>query len=144
MFNTITACNGGVLTPWAFVSLLIAIIGAIRLAKFNVDDRQTTSFIGLPIPANAIFWIGTIAWIHAHTYPGNLAIAVIIVAVSLLMVSNLPMFSLKFANFDLKENFRRYLLIAAAALFLITDGIPGLAWTILLYILISAVCRRTA
>ncbi len=144
MFNTITACNGGVLTPWAFVALLIAIIGAIRLAKFNVDDRQTTSFIGLPIPANAIFWIGTIAWIHAHTYPGNLAIAVIIVAVSLLMVSNLPMFSLKFANFDLKENFRRYLLIAAAALFLITDGIPGLAWTILLYILISAVCRRTA
>ena len=104
----------------------------------------TTSFIGLPIPANAIFWIGTIAWIHAHTYPGNLAIAVIIVAVSLLMVSNLPMFSLKFANFDLKEKFRGYLLIAAAALFLITDGIPGLAWTILLYILISAVCRRTA
>lgn len=142
MFNTISLYNGGGLNPWAFVALVIAIFGGLRLAKFNVDNRQTTSFIGLPIPANAIFWIGTVAWIHAHTYPGNILMALIIIAVSLLMVSPMPMFSLKFANFDWRENFRRYLLIAAAILFLITDGIPGLAWTILLYILISAVGRR--
>lgn len=142
MYNTIAMYNGNELTPWAFVALIIAIFGAIRLAKFNVDNRQTTSFIGLPIPANAIFWIGMIAWIHAHVYPGNILMSMIILLVSLLMVSSMPMFSLKFANFGWRENFRRYLLLAAAVLFLITDGIPGLAWTILLYILISAAGRR--
>lgn len=142
MFNTIVACNGGQLTAWAFVAVVIALFGGIRLARFNVDERQTTSFIGLPIPANAIFWIGAVAWIHGHAYPGNVAMAAIIVVVSFLMVCNLPMFSLKFSSFGWRENFRRYLLIVAAILFLITEGLPGLSWTILLYILISALGRK--
>ena len=45
-----------------YVALIIPILGAVRLAKFNVDTRQTTSFIGMPIPANAIFWIGFASW----------------------------------------------------------------------------------
>ena len=43
---------------WALSALLIPIFSALRLAKFNIDARQTTSFIGLPVPANALFWIG--------------------------------------------------------------------------------------
>lgn len=131
-------------TPWALTALLIAVLGAVRLARFNIDTRQTTSFIGLPIPSNAIFWIGYIAWIHTHTYPGHIATAIIIIAISLLMVSPLRMFSLKFANFSLRENFRRYLILAAAIIFVACQGLAGLAWTIILYILISALgTRRT-
>lgn len=141
VYNTILYFNPG-FTPWALASLLIVVLGAIRLAKFNIDTRQTTFFIGLPIPANAIFWIGWIAWMHAHTYPGNIATAIIILLVSLLMVSNIRMFSLKFKNFNVRENFRRYVIIIAAILFLITDGIAGLAWTILLYLLISVVYSK--
>lgn len=142
MFNTINEYNGTDFSPWAFIALFIPIIGALRLAKFNIDDRQTTSFIGLPIPACAIFWIGTTGWIQSHTYPGNVALAVIIVVMSLMMVSRMRMFSLKFKNFNFKENFRRYAILAAAILFVATEGIAGFAWTILLYILISAVGRK--
>ena len=130
---------------WVSASaLLIAVMGALRLAKFNVDTRQTTSFIGLPIPANAIFWIGTLAWIDSHAYPGNIAMVILILAVSLLMVSELKMFSLKFANLSWRENVRRYVILAAAVLFVLTEGVSGLAWTIILYILISLLGRKTA
>lgn len=146
MFNTINYFNGNVaaLTPWAFAALYIVVIGGLRLAKFNVDDRQTTSFIGLPIPANAIFWIGTMAWMHAHGYIGNIPTLLLIFIVASLMVSRMRMFSLKFKNFEWRENFRRYVIIGAAILFVITEGVPGLAWTIILYILISAVARKEA
>ncbi len=120
-----------------FVSLFIAVMGALRLAKFNVDTRQTTSFIGLPIPANALFWIGFVAWIRSHTYPGDLAVAAVVVMFSLLMVSNIRMFSLKFKNFGFKENYGRFVLMAAAVCCVLIAGIPGLAWTIVLYILMS-------
>lgn len=125
------------------VSLLIALMGALRLAKFNVDTRQTTSFIGLPIPANAIFWIGTLGWINVHGYPGDIIMTVLIIALSLLMVSELKIFSLKFANLSPRDNVRRYVVLLAAILFVITDGLAGLAWTIVLYILISLLGKKT-
>ena len=143
VYNCIVLNNGGdPFYPWAFVAFVIAACGAMRLAKFNIDTRQTTSFIGLPIPAGAIFWIGMIGWIQSHFYPANWVVALIVVLMSLMMVSNLKMFSLKFKNFRLKENFRRYVIILAAILFVWANGLAGLAWTILLYILISAVGRR--
>lgn len=119
------------------IALFIAVMGALRLAKFNVDTRQATSFIGLPIPANAIFWIGALAWIDSHAYPGDIVMALLIVAISLLMVSELGMFSLKFANLSWRGNVRRYVVLAAAVFFVITEGVSGFAWTIVLYILIS-------
>ena len=117
--------------------------GALRLAKFNVDTRQTTSFIGLPIPANAIFWIGALGWINVHGYPGDIVMCVLIVALSLLMVSEIKMFSLKFHTWGVRENVRRYVIMLAAVLFVITDGVAGLAWTIVLYVLISLLGKRT-
>lgn len=125
------------------IPLMIAVMGALRLAKFNIDTRQATSFIGLPIPANAIFWIGTLAWIESHGYPGDIAMTVLIVIVSLLMVSELKMFSLKFSDLSFRTNVRRYTIIAAAVLFVVTEGIPGLAWTVVLYILISLFGKKT-
>lgn len=141
MYSTICWYNPG-FTPWALVALMIVVCGALRLARFNIDTRQTTSFIGLPIPSNAIFWIGYIGWINTHTYPGNIATTIIIAVISLLMLSPLRMFSLKFKNFKFRKNARRYILIMAAALFVATEGLAGLAWTILFYILASALGRK--
>lgn len=129
--------------PWlCWAALLIPAMGAYRLAKFNVDTRQTTSFRGLPIPANAIFWIGMCGWIERYMYPGTVVMAVLIALISWLMVSDMPMFSLKFKNFDWHENFRRYVLLVASLAFIIVWGVAGLVWAIMLYILISAMGRR--
>lgn len=126
----------------SFFALLIPAFGAYRLAKFNVDTRQTTSFRGLPIPANAIFWIGASAWIQHYMYPGSAAVVIVIVLVSWLMASDVKMFSLKFKNFAWAENFRRYVLMAATALFVICWGVPGLMWAIVLYIFMSVGLRN--
>lgn len=136
--------HGGA-SPWlALCALVIALGGALRLAKFNVDTRQTTSFVGLPIPANAIFWIGVLGWMRVHGYPGDVVMVILEVALALLMVSEIKMFSLKFSNLGLRGNLRRYTVLAAAVLFVLTDGVAGLAWTIVLYILISAFGRKSA
>jgi CDP-diacylglycerol--serine O-phosphatidyltransferase len=141
MFNLMSMYNGG---AWiSYTALVIPALGAIRLAKFNVDDSQTTSFKGLPIPANAIFWIGYSSWIHQYNfYPGSWFTTVLMIIISLAMVSRIPMFSLKFKNFDIKENFRRYVIIFAAIAFVIFNGISGLAWTIILYIVMSIALRN--
>lgn len=128
---------------WLTYSVLfIPAMGALRLARFNIDDSQATSFKGLPIPGNAIFWIGIYGWISRYGYPGTAAMVIMIFLVSLSMVSNINMFSLKFKNFDLRENFRRYAIIFAAIAFVIIYGLSGLAWTIVLYMLISLMSRR--
>lgn len=145
LFNTINYFNTGsasTLTPWAFVALFIPVMGMLRLAKFNIDTRQTTSFIGLPIPACAIFWIGLIGWLHRTGAFNNFAVSAIIILMALMMVSGVRMFSLKFKNFNFRENFRRYMLILAAILFVVSEGISGFAWTIIFYILVSAVTRK--
>lgn len=141
VLNTMLAHGGH--TWVAFLSLMIALCGALRLAKFNIDTRQTTSFIGLPIPANAIFWIGALGWAECHGYPGDWVMAALIIVMSLLMVSELRMFSLKFSSLAVRDNVRRYVVLAAAVLFIFTDGLAGLAWTIVLYILISLLGKRT-
>lgn len=125
-------------TPWlCFAALLLPVAGAMRLAKFNNDTEQATSFKGLPIPANAIFWIGVYGWISSYGYPGTAVMVILIALLSLAMVARFKMFSLKFKNFDFHENFCRYVIIVAAILFVIVYGLAGLAWTILLYVLLS-------
>lgn len=126
----------------SLVGLMIGLCGALRLAKFNVDTRQTTSFIGLPIPANAIFWVGVLGWIESHGWPGDIVMTVIVVVFSLLMVSELKMFSLKVKSLGFKSNVRRYTVLLAGILFVVTEGVAGLAWTIVLYILISLLGRK--
>ena len=124
--------------PWlCWVALMIPVCGALRLAKFNIDTEQTTYFRGLPIPANAIFWIGMYGWIQSYGYPGTAIMVILIVLISLTMTAKFKLFSLKFKNFDFHENFIRYVIIAAAIIFVIFYGLSGLAWTIVLYILLS-------
>lgn len=136
--------NAGSPSWLCFGALVIPLFGAFRLAKFNIDTTQTTTFRGLPIPANAIFWIGAAAWIQRYGYPGSLLLLAVIVFVSWLMVCPLRMFSLKFHNFDWRENFRRYILIIATVFFLIQWQVAGFVWTIALYVFISLLGRKQA
>ncbi|MDE6267657.1 MAG: CDP-diacylglycerol--serine O-phosphatidyltransferase [Muribaculaceae bacterium] len=142
MFNLISSLYPA--SPLRFLALLIPAMGALRLARFNVDDRQTSTFIGLPIPANAIFFIGLAATLISHwsrVSPWLVAIALIIVPI--LMVSDIPMFSLKFKNLRFQGNFPRYFIIICTIIFEVCMGVSGLLWIIILYVLTSIVaCRR--
>lgn len=129
-------------SPLAYGALIVPLCGALRLAKFNVDESQTTEFSGLPIPANALFLIGLCGWISRYGYPGTVPVLIITILISLTMVCNLRMFSLKFHNFDIRENFRRYVILLAAIGFVIGFGVAGLAWTVLLYLLLSLADRH--
>lgn len=137
-------------------TLAIPVCSALRLAKFNNDTRQTTSFIGLPVPAHAIFWSSLICTLTpdcdsvlsvltTDLSPTILLtiMAVMAIATSLLLVSEIPMFSLKVKSLAWKGNEQRYLLILAAIVLTIWLGIVGIAMTILLYILLSFVGLRS-
>ena len=127
---------------WALFALLLPVFGALRLARFNVDTNQATTFTGVPIPANAIFWIGFTAWYAMHPVPLWLVL-VLIVALSFLMVCNLRMFSLKMHNLSsLKENWAQYLQVIATVILVIVMGLPGLAAAIALYVLLSIIKRE--
>lgn len=141
MFNTMNMYNDSSWT--SYIALVIVVGGALRLAKFNIDENQATTFKGLPIPANAIFWVGFCSWIHTYEYPGDWLMIILLVSMALLMISKLKMASLKFKNFNLKENLKRYIIILAAILLVALMGIPGLAVTICFYCLISYLTRKS-
>ncbi|MCM1177514.1 MAG: CDP-alcohol phosphatidyltransferase family protein [Bacteroidales bacterium] len=95
---------------WSYIPLVIVMLSALRLAKFNVDERQRDNFIGLAVPANAIFCGALVHYVY--TVPdsfltvwasGNVFIPVISVILSLMLVSELPMFSLKFKKGQKKD-----------------------------------------
>lgn len=103
-----------VLCVLPYVAFLIAVFSAYRLAKFNIDTRQTSTFIGLPTPANALFWSSLIAgggdWLNSLNM-GWLLLIVLIGLFSYFLVSEIPMFSLKFKNFTWKSNSIRYIFL---------------------------------
>ena len=139
LYNMMIAHGEG---HWALLAMLLPVFGAIRLARYNTDPTQGTVFTGLPIPANAIFWIGFTAWYA--TYPTPLwMVVVLIVALSLLMVCNMRMFSLKMHNLSsLKENWAQYLQVVATVAFVVLMGLRGLAPAIMLYVLLSIIKRE--
>lgn len=141
MFNLINTLGQHQWLAWA--ALALPVFGALRLARFNVCDSGSTVFRGLPIPAAAIFIIGFAGWISRYGYPGSAITAAVCVLTGLAMVGNFKMFSLKFKHLRLHGNLRRYVLVAAAGVFVWCYGIAGLAWTIVLYMLMSLMGRNT-
>ncbi|MCH5230415.1 MAG: CDP-diacylglycerol--serine O-phosphatidyltransferase [Muribaculaceae bacterium] len=130
--------------PWlCWTTILIPVCAAFRLARFNIDTRQTSVFIGLPVPANAIFWIGYAAlmWQGVTFLSVWYVFLCFLVVECWLMNSNIPMYSLKMKSLQLKENWPRYLLILAAGLFCFTLGTGGLLWLIIFYVLLSIAFR---
>lgn len=127
--------------PARWVAILIPVCGALRLARFNIDTRQTDGFIGLPIPANALFWIGmTSLW---QTMPplttSWVSLALLIAIVSLAMLAPVRLPSLKFHSARLsRENSPRYLIIIFSAALVAILGVPGFAVAVALYFLYGA------
>ena len=123
-----------------YFAFVLSVFSALRLAKFNIDERQTSSFIGLPTPPNALFWISYIYGIHEFgltSYPWIVITIVLIVVFSLLMVSEIEMFSLKIKNIGIKGNELRYLLIVFTIVSFAVLKILGIAAGMLFYIILS-------
>lgn len=136
--------NMGVWIP--YLAFVIPALSGLRLAKFNIDERQTTSFIGLPVPAHALFWASAAysvyAFIPANPYLFIAVTVVLSILTSLLLVSEIPMFSLKIKSLKWKGNEYRYMLVICAVVFVTVFGVLGISGTILLYILLSIFNRR--
>lgn len=128
-----------------FVGLLITVGAAYRLAKFNVDDRQTTSFIGLPTPANAILILSLPMilefqhreWIVSIILNKWVLIALTVLSVYL-MNSEIHLFALKFKSWGFRKNAIRYVFLLISAVLLIFLQFIALPILIILYFLLSA------
>ena len=128
-----------------FFAFIMAAFSALRLAKFNLDERQTTSFIGLPTPANALFWgsllVGASQWLESS--PVNAPLLMLMVLLSCyLLVSEIPMFALKFKQWGWKGNEVKYIFVATAAALILLLGVKGIAVVIAWYVLLSAFVGR--
>lgn len=122
-------------TRW--LVLMIPLCGALRLARFNIDTRQATTFIGLPIPANAMFWVGysSLCYIGTQFVTEWYWLLVVMVLESWLMISPLRLFSLKFKTWGWRGNQWRWLLMLTALVLLLCMGVRGLMWLIAAYVL---------
>jgi len=123
----------------AFSAYIIAIFSALRLAKFNIDARQSESFIGLPTPANAIF-ICSLTLSNTLALTGNIfLLSAVTLVFSYLLVAELPLFSFKFKSFDWKNNKIRYIFVVISMFLLLFLNWNGLAIAILIYITTSLI-----
>lgn len=142
----IISSNRFVIEYLPFIAFLIVIFSALRLAKFNIDERQSESFIGLNTPANAMFWVSFcygLANDVKYVSPTLMYIFIVaIVVFSLMMVSEIRMFSLKVKNWKLKGNENRYFLAVFIIALTAYIGILGITGGILLYIALSLLERR--
>jgi len=136
-----------------FSAFIIAVFSALRLAKFNIDTRQTTSFIGLPTPANAILFASLPLILHfehstlCNSIILNTWILLFVVALqSALLVSEIPLFSLKMKSLKWQENKTRYIFLILSFILLGLLHFMAIPLIILLYIVSSIisnlVCKK--
>ena len=130
-----------------YTAFIIAVFSALRLGKFNIDTRQTTSFIGLPTPANALFWgslvVGGYNFLISDSF-NAIYLFCLVILMSYLLVAEIPMFSLKFKNLSWKDNQTSYIFIIVCIPLLLFLGISGFSANILWYILLSLVTKKKA
>jgi len=133
-----------------YSSLIIPVAGAFRLAKFNTDDRQSEQFLGMPIPANAIFFASLALILELGTNQSivpiilnKYTILASIYCCSFLMVSELPMFNLKFKNVKLKENMLRYIFLAICITLFVFMNIYAIPLIIIWYVVLSVISNFT-
>jgi CDP-diacylglycerol--serine O-phosphatidyltransferase len=107
------------LNEWIpFLGFLIPVFSGLRLAKFNIDDRQTSSFIGLPVPANAIFWAGLVYSFSPFLLNTVWLLLILVGVFSYLLISEIPMFSLKFKNITWKDNQNQFFFLLGCVVIL--------------------------
>lgn len=140
-----------------YIPFLIAIFSAVRLAKFNIDERQTTSFIGLPTPANALLWISIplITWQNKSgigfidtgfmlDFFNNQWIVIgLSILMSYLLVAELPLLALKFKSLDFNSNKARWILIAVSVALLCFLFFAAIPIILILYLVLSVIENKT-
>lgn len=128
-----------------YTAFLIAVFSGLRLAKFNIDERQTSSFIGMPTPANALFWGSLVVGGHSFLVSDSfnaIYLFVLVVVMSLLLVAEFPMFSLKFKSLSWSHNKVSYIFLIVSIPLLIIFQLSGFAAVIVWYILLSLITRK--
>lgn len=132
----------GLQTYIPYCAFLIAAFSALRLAKFNLDNRQTTSFIGLPTPANALFWGSFIIGGHTFIESFRWGVPLILIMICLscyLLVAEFPMFALKFKKWSWKGNEVKYIFILSCIPMLLFLGYSAFSAIIAWYVILSAI-----
>lgn len=152
LYNIMLTCTFGE-SIWCWTPLIIAVFSGIRLAKFNVDKRQLSSFLGLPTPACAMI-CGSLCYFVAFDpasflcgwMSGTVFVPVLSVILSALLVCELPMFSMKFHKDDPSDlKMKRIFFAASALVCAATVAICGLNWslavllTFVVYVLMNVV-----
>jgi CDP-diacylglycerol--serine O-phosphatidyltransferase len=130
----------------SYIGLLLTLGAGYRLAKFNIDTRQSESFIGLPTPAMSLFVISlpliqeyaTNAWVQ-NLISSNYFLIAVTLALTYLMNAEIPLFSLKFKEYALKNNLVKYLFLVASLLLIVTLNFISIPIIIILYVLLSVV-----
>lgn len=120
-----------------YIAFLIAAFSALRLAKFNLDERQATSFIGLPTPANALFWASLIVGSD-----GNLPLPLVLVLILVccwLLIAEIPMFALKFKHWGWQGNEVKYVFVLLCIPSLLLLKTLGFAFVVFLYVVMSII-----
>ncbi len=122
---------------WAFIVFLMAAFSAYRLAKFNLDERQSSSFIGLATPANALFWGSLVSSVEFFVRP-SATLGWLLIGLSLvscyLLIAEIPMFSLKFKNMRWADNKVQFVFLIGSVLllWLFAVGSILLGWQVIL------------
>ena len=142
VFSYLSALAANSQWPIAFLAFIMAAFSALRLAKFNLDERQALGFIGLPTPANALFWGSLIGGLYGYqiSFEGMEWCIIIGMLISCyLLVCEIPMFALKFKTWGWKDNEIKYIFLLTCIPMLLFLGIFGLAAIIAWYVILSAV-----
>lgn len=133
-----------------FAGFIITVFSALRLAKFNIDTRQTTSFIGLPTPACAIF-VASLPLIlangelmHFAIILNELVLLATTLVLSFLLVAELPLFALKFSNLTWADNSVRFIFVGLSVILLALLNFAAIPLIIVLYIVLSIFKKQTA
>ena len=128
-----------------YLAFVMAAFAGLRLAKFNLDERQTTSFIGLPTPANALFW-GSLLTSQANVIENTPMMSLVLMAMVCvscwLMVSEIPMFALKFKHWGWRGNEIRYSFIVFAAAMILWLGVFESFWVIIAAYFVASVAHN--
>ena len=133
--------NATLASAYPFIGLVLVVFAALRLAKFNTDERQTSSFLGLAVPANALFWCGLFQTDMTNLSYAPWILGVLVLLFAGLMVSEIPMFSLKFKSMSWADNKIRFTFLIVSVVILALLREKGLAAVIGWYIILSILTK---
>lgn len=137
--------NGTIESYAPFAGLLIPFFALFRLAKFNVDEKQSDQFLGIPTPAATLFFVSfplANYWEDAFGVTGLLSIPLLVLltlVISVMMVVPVPLIALKFKSFGIKENTFRYIFLLISLIFIPVFRVWSLSLIVFLYLIISII-----